>query len=232
MKRGRNVIVLATPHHRHDDLIVRLEKRLPDYEFVRTSSEQSLNTDTLTKINPQWIFFPHWSWLIPREIHELYECVIFHMTDLPYGRGGSPLQNLITRGQKSTRMSAIKCVDELDAGPIYQQEPLSLNGTAEEILQRATLLIEKMIINIVEKSPLPAPQTGDIVTFKRRRPDEGDLCSVDNIDQVYDYIRMLDADGYPNAFIQTPSLKFEFSQAALKDGAVEAKVIIRSRSHE
>ena len=41
------------------------------------------------------------------------------MTDLPFGRGGSPLQNLIVRGYKETMLSAIKCVGEVDAGPIY-----------------------------------------------------------------------------------------------------------------
>ena len=41
------------------------------------------------------------------------------MTDLPYGRGGSPLQNLIINGHKETMMSALRCVQELDAGPIY-----------------------------------------------------------------------------------------------------------------
>ena len=48
-----------------------------------------------------------------------YDCVIFHMTDLPYGRGGSPLQNLIIRGYKKTNVVSNKCVGEVDAGPIY-----------------------------------------------------------------------------------------------------------------
>jgi len=38
-------------------------------------------------------------WIILKEIFENYEIILFHMTDLPYGRGGSPLQNLIVRGK-------------------------------------------------------------------------------------------------------------------------------------
>ena len=45
----------------------------------------------LESYNPRYIFFPHWSWIVPKEIFEKYECVCFHMTDLPFGRGGSPL---------------------------------------------------------------------------------------------------------------------------------------------
>ena len=33
---------------------------------------------------------------------------------------------------------------------------------------------------------------------------------------IYDYIRMLDADGYPNAFIENDYFKFEFFNASLK----------------
>ena len=41
------------------------------------------------------------------------------MTDLPYGRGGSPLQNLILKGKKTTKITAFKMIDKIDAGPIY-----------------------------------------------------------------------------------------------------------------
>ena len=67
--------------------------------------------------------------------------MIFHITDLPYGRGGSPLQNLIERGYSSTKLTALRCTADLDAGPIYSQEVLNLAGTAEEIFLRADALI-------------------------------------------------------------------------------------------
>ena len=51
---------------------------------------------------------------IPTEIFTSFECIVFHMTDLPYGRGGSPLQNLIVRGHKKTKVSALKVVKEVD----------------------------------------------------------------------------------------------------------------------
>jgi len=38
------------------------------------------------------------------------------MTDLSYGRGGSPLQNLIVRGYKDTMISALWIEKELDSG--------------------------------------------------------------------------------------------------------------------
>jgi methionyl-tRNA formyltransferase len=70
---------------------------------------------------PRYVFFAHWSWKIPRAVYEAHECVIFHMTDVPFGRGGSPLQNLISRGIYETKLSALRCVEEMDAGPVYRE---------------------------------------------------------------------------------------------------------------
>ena len=47
------------------------------------------------------------------------------MTDLPFGRGGSPLQNLIVRGYKSTKLTAIKVQSGIDTGDIYLKKPFS-----------------------------------------------------------------------------------------------------------
>ncbi|MFW5887041.1 MAG: formyltransferase family protein, partial [Bacteroidota bacterium] len=118
-----------------------------DYYFINEKEE--LTIDTLKKAQPKFIFFPHWSYIIPSEIFENFNCIVFHMTDLPFGRGGSPLQNLISRGIHETKISAIKVVKELDAGPVYLKKDLSLYGTAEEIYLRAGDIIIRMIEEII-----------------------------------------------------------------------------------
>lgn len=223
-------IVIATPHGRHDMLETRVRQRLAGYSVVRLRAPDELSLDTLQVIDPKFVFFPHWSWLIPEAIHTRFECVIFHMTDVPYGRGGSPLQNLIIRGHEETILSAIKCVNDVDAGPAYGKRPLSLAGTAEEILRRAAESIEGMIVDIVEQHPTPVPQQGSIVEFKRRQPTDGDLSPLGELRQVNDFIRMLDADGYPPAFVDTEHLRLEFSDARLDDSFIEARVRIRKKA--
>ena len=44
------------------------------------------------------------------------------MTDLPYGRGGSPLQNLIANKIYDTKISAIRAEGGIDTGRIYLKE--------------------------------------------------------------------------------------------------------------
>ncbi len=223
------VIVIATPHSRNDRLEDQLRGRLPGFRIVRIRGRDELSATALEALAPQFVFFPHWPWLVPEHIHESFTCVIFHMTDLPYGRGGSPLQNLIVRGHQQTVVSALRCEAEVDAGPIYLKRPLSLLGTAEEILQRASDIIESMIVEIAECQPVPQPQQGQVVSFKRRRPQDGDLAGLTELQQVFDFIRMLDADGYPAAFLTTEHLRVEFCDARFEPESVEARVRITKR---
>ena len=139
------------------------------------------------------------------------------MTDLPFGRGGSPLQNLICRGMKETKVSAIKVVKELDAGDVYLKVPLELYGTAQEIFLRSVVIIEKMIMEIINNSLQPQSQKGEVVEFKRRKKEDGNIMNLETIKDVYDYIRMLDCEGYPNAFLEIENFRFEFSRASFKD---------------
>ena len=48
------------------------------------------------------------TYYIDKSIYEKHECILFHMTDLPFGRGGSPLQNLLLRDIEKTKISLIK----------------------------------------------------------------------------------------------------------------------------
>jgi methionyl-tRNA formyltransferase len=130
-------------------------------------------------------------------IHHRFRCVIFHMTDVPYGRGGSPLQNLIVRGQTDTVITAMQCVDEMDAGDVYLKRPLSLEGTAEEIFRRAAVLMADMSVELVETEPHPVPQTGPVTTFTRRTPADSVIDRDESVEELFDLIRMLDAEGYP-----------------------------------
>jgi len=225
-------LVIASPHSRNDGLCERLQLQFPRYKLIRFRDRAELNHENLTALAPEWVFFPHWSWKIPPNIHENFRCVIFHMTDLPFGRGGTPLQNLIVRGFDMTVVCALKCEDGIDAGPVYGRAPLSLTGTAEEIYQRADGCIEKLILEIVTQNPKPIPQTGEVVHFERRTPAMSDIKTCDNTQQIFDHIRMLDADGYPHAFLQTDSHHFAFRGVEKTSDGLVASVFITERKKD
>tara|TARA_B100000683_G_scaffold262004_1_gene288556 strand:- start:366 stop:638 length:273 start_codon:yes stop_codon:yes gene_type:complete len=87
------------------------------------------------------------------------------MTDVPFGRGGSPLHNLIKQGLRETKVTALRMVEEMDAGPIYAKLPMPLSGRAEEIYQRAGGLSWEIISTIIESEPDPVPQEGQGTVF-------------------------------------------------------------------
>jgi methionyl-tRNA formyltransferase len=208
--------ILLSEKKWHDSLFHNLHDRKNE-EWLRVSSKSDFTLEFLNELKPDRIFIPHWSHIIPADIFENFECIVFHMTDLPYGRGGSPLQNLIVRDCKETKISALRVDKGLDTGDIYLKKELMLFGTAQEIFLRSSMIIFMMIDEIITKDILPKAQEGEIVEFRRRKPEEGDIIELKDIEKIYDYIRMLDAEGYPNAFIKVGNLRLEFSRATIKN---------------
>jgi methionyl-tRNA formyltransferase len=199
------------------------------WKFIGQSEE--MTADATRSFDPRYIFFLHWSWRVPPEVTENYECVCFHMTDLPYGRGGSPLQNLILEGHRHTYLTAFKMVTEMDAGPVYLREHFCLEGSAEEILIRACRLSAQMIEHIIRLQPVPQPQVGKAETFKRRKAHESRIPELPSLQRLHDFIRMLDADGYPRAFLEYKGFCYEFSRAQVYDGRSVADVTISREPH-
>jgi methionyl-tRNA formyltransferase len=149
------------------------------------------------------------------------------MADVPYGRGGSPLQNLIERGHRKTKLTALRMIEDFDAGPVYLKEPLNLEGNAEEIYIRAGYLSAQMIKRIIHSNIEPKPQIGEPVKFPRRKPEQSRVEKYNSLHDLHDFMRMLDAEGYPRAFIEHKGFRYEFSRAAIYDGRIIADVSIR-----
>ncbi len=220
-------LLLLSSRRWNSTLADRLSRQL-NRPVESITEPAKLTSEAVAAINPEWIFLPHWNHLIPESIWGSWPTVIFHMTDLPYGRGGSPLQNLIQRGHSTTMLSALRCDAGLDTGDIYAKQPLSLHGSAEEIFLRADGVIEQMIEKIVREEPAATPQRGESVLFSRRTPDQSNLasCSKGDLSSWYDQIRMLDAEGYPHAFLETRGMRLEFRRVTQRSDGLHADVRI------
>ena len=102
--------------------------------------------------------------------------------------------------------------------------------SADEILSRVSeLVFEKMIPRFIEDEPVPVKQEGEIVTFKRRTPEESEIPEGLSQRQLYDYIRMLDGEGYPAAYKDIGDMRVYFKNAQLTDNAVKAETTIIKR---
>jgi len=197
-------------------------------EWHYVDGGNALDIDYIKNINPKMIFVLHWSKYIHVEFLNRFTFVVFHMTDLPFGRGGTPLQNLIERGFENTKLTALLATQEIDAGPIFLKEDISLDGSAQEIYERASALSIKMTRKIIDEQILPLEQHGDPTYFTRRSVQKSELpLELESIKVLHDQIRMVDADGYPKAFLTYGNLRIELSDASLESGVLTARAIIK-----
>ena len=202
---------------------LRRRAKLPG-EWITVSDKADLNVEFLQAFAPRYVFFPHWSFIVPTSILEAHECVCFHMTDVPFGRGGSPLQNLVGRGFKETQLTALRMTEQLDAGPVYAKRPLDLSGSADDIFRRAASTTMDIVEWLVANEPVPVEQSGDPTVFPRRKPEQSKIPPHGSNELLYDHIRMLDAEGYPHAFAEIGDWRMEFTGAAIDGEAVTANV--------
>lgn len=224
---NKQIFLLVSSREWHVKAFNEIKNTLPGEWHVITNKDK-LSFEFLEKLNPKYIFFPHWSYFVSNKITNKFECICFHETNLPYGRGGSPIQNLIIENHENTKITALKMTEKLDAGPIYLQEDFSLLGLAEEIYIRSTKVIFGMIKKIITENPTPYEQKGDSVYFKRRSPESSLIKEdIQSIDKLFNFIRMLDAEGYPKAKIESNNFIFEFSRPALRINGIEASVKIK-----
>ena len=188
-----------------------------------------VNIIKIKRINPKIIFFIHWSKFINKSIFEKYLCIQFHSSNLPKGRGGSPIQNQIMLNIKKTKISAFKVSERLDSGPICIQGDLSLQGNALDILSKMEAKSVQMIKKIIKTKNLKfKKQKGKPSFFKRRKPSESKINAykTKTINELYDFLRMLDAPGYPKAFIKLNKIKFSFNDIKIIKNKINAKVEI------
>ena len=113
----------------------------------------------------------------------------------------------------------------IDGGPIYCSEDVSLKGTIEEIFARVREASERLITIIITDNPTPVPQSGTPINFRRRQPKDSELPFSGTLESLFDHIRMLDAPGYPSAFIEAKGYRLEFSKA-IYDKTLTAEVRI------
>ena len=196
------------------ELFKKLVKRYK--HIILVTDPKKLTFNYIHQVNPKYIFFPDWSWIIPSNIVNNYKCVCIHESNLPKFRGGSPIQNQIINGIEKTKSTAFLMTEDLDKGDILLQRDLSLKGSLNEIFDRIIKNDYELIVQIVAGKYKLKKQKGKPTLYKRRKPEQSELKNLNYSKKyLFNFIRML-ADPYPNAFIMIGRRKMKFKSANLK----------------
>jgi len=212
-----------------------IEKVLKENGVIDSNSfviqdKEDLKLDFIKEIDPDFIFFPHWSYKVDNEIIKNFKCICFHSTPLPYGRGGSPIQNMIIRGHDTTEVCSLLMEKEFDAGPVFLRTKISLEGNLHEILIRIYQAIASQIKVFKEKKLKPVNQEGEIVNFKRLKHADNEIDFNLPLEKIFDQIRMLDSNLYPSPYSEVGGCIIEFSDAEFEEGQLTTRVNIKKRN--
>tara|TARA_R110002167_G_scaffold327002_2_gene533093 strand:+ start:72 stop:725 length:654 start_codon:yes stop_codon:yes gene_type:complete len=180
-------------------------------------------------IKPDWVFFFHWSDIVPKEVYKKHKCAVIHTGNLPKGRGGSPIQNQILEGINNTKVNIIEMGDPVDSGAIYCSHPISLQGNIKDIWLSIANTAFKLILKCIEENPTPKHQIGTPQTYKRIKDNRLKFDSTKDLSYIYDQIRMVDNDSYPNPYLEIGEYKIEFSRAKMNNNNIIADVKITKK---
>ena len=91
--------------------------------------------ERLRSLNPQMGVLVAYGKIIPNEIIAIFPKGILnlHPSLLPLYRGPSPIEAAILNGDKVTGVSLMKLSPQMDAGPVYAQDKVKLNGTEDRL---------------------------------------------------------------------------------------------------
>ncbi len=148
-----------------------------------------------------------WERLLDRDFRSRFRhTLVVHASDLPRGRGMSPLSWQILEGRREVVVTLLEAEDAADSGDIYAQERLQFEGTEllpemHDVLGAATVrLCERAIMLFTSGDLLGRPQTGEPSSYRRRRPSDSRLDPTKTLEAQFDLLRVVDNRKYPAFF--------------------------------
>jgi methionyl-tRNA formyltransferase len=130
--------------------------------------------------------------------------LVVHASDLPRGRGFSPLVWLILEGAARIPVCLLDAADEADAGPVVYREWIVFDGHELNDELRGQLgeahvaLCERFMAE--PQPPAGVPQSGKPTVYRRRTPADSRLDPGRSIAEQFDLLRVVDNERYPAFF--------------------------------
>jgi UDP-2,4-diacetamido-2,4,6-trideoxy-beta-L-altropyranose hydrolase len=132
--------------------------------------------------------------------------LVVHESALPQGQGWSPMTWQILEGANRIPITLFEATAELDAGPIYLQQQIELQGheLVEEwraLQAQATLMLCLAWFDRYQEVVAAAqPQQGQDSHFRRRRPADSQLDLERPLAEQFNLLRVVDNQRYPAFF--------------------------------
>ncbi len=131
-------------------------------------------------------------------------CLVIHASDLPKGRGWSPMAWEVLAGAAQITVSLLNAQDGVDSGDIWQKRAFPLDGT--ELLTELNAKLFDIELELMDWAlancdhAAPQPQNGDTTTWPKRTPAHSQIDPEKPLIESFDTIRIADPARFPAFF--------------------------------
>jgi methionyl-tRNA formyltransferase len=140
---------------------------LPDDPADISEQLRTINADTAVLVA--------YGRIIPQNIIDIFPngIINIHPSLLPVYRGSTPVESAIENGDTESGVSIMKLTSTMDAGPIYAQSKIVLNGTEtkfdlySKLIPTSVALLLSTLPSIIDGSLQPQPQNESKVTYSK-----------------------------------------------------------------
>jgi len=150
--------------------------------------------------------------LRPEQILQFKSVVVVHESDLPKGRGWSPMTWRVLNGEQSMILTLLQAAAKVDSGVIYGSRQVSLTGIEllpelrELQIAKSLELISEFVDEFPESLGKAQPQIGNPTYFPRRTRVDSQCDSDSTIESIFDLLRVSDWRKYPVYFKRNGSI--------------------------
>ena len=140
--------------------------------------------------------------LLEKNTHNL----VVHESNLPEGRGWSPLTWQIIEGRSTIPVCLLEAHESVDSGPIYLRKQISFKGyeLIDEMRHHQAKVSFSMCDEFLRKFPdivvQREPQEGTPTYYPRRKPEDSEINPRANLEDQFEDLRVVDNQRYPAFF--------------------------------
>jgi methionyl-tRNA formyltransferase len=196
-----------------DITIICSSKKHPIYSHLKNWMQNNSNYYNIILVNESSeikkgdiLFLISCTELISLKIrNEFKHTLVIHESDLPKGRGWSPLIWQILDGANEIIITLLEAEEKVDSGNIWKQHKIAIEP--HEIIDEINTKVFSTKLELIEfaikhhKDIKPKPQRKENPTYYKQRTAENSKLDIDEtISQQFDLLRVADNIRYPCFF--------------------------------
>jgi methionyl-tRNA formyltransferase len=176
-------------------LISKIEKKIDSKVNLIFSHENVLSGDILILLSCEKIF---------KKLNLNKYNLVVHESDLPKGKGWSPMTWQILEGLNKIVISLFEASPSVDSGQIYEKVIVELKGheLIDEIRKLQAKATLELILNFIDNYPNinHFDQNGDESFYPKRTKKDSELNVSKTIKEQFNLLRVCDNEIYPAFF--------------------------------